>query len=530
MKQSTKKKIMALTLAAAIGGTLGLSGCGGLFGGGIENTETTLIIDFGSLMPTANTTATATNPEVIQSTKYLVEEFAQMGGWDVVWAKELGRSANQNLEEMTKWYNDQTSSGRCPVIGFTSLNMFQDRTTNGENWYVSLDEYLEKPNPYMPGNTRWKDMFYDYVWESSSVKNLRGEIIAIPILLSAGAQTGVYYNKTIFENIGAEAPTAWDDYVDLLSNMQGYNSFQAYTGYDSPGLYQWAMEFSLTPNVLKFMTQHPDDNEWGIDYNGDETLTELEVLRGVLEGKFDPTVPGPAQAVYYKAYEFYTGIPSDSFTRTDGKALWDGGKLAMWDNGLWNIPMENSNTARQKTGFNYDIFIAPLADCYSEGLEDYAVETEFASFDDAQCPVSVALNVMSQGVKGNPQKLEAAIDLLMYITAQENVSRIAREKGGTKGAVKGSDYNKLIDGTKDDPLTWKDQDFPVVSYSAKWPTGYTTMKSKDINEWFEEWVTTSKRSAEEFFEDLHEAQQQGAKEFMKSFNMTEAELISLTEK
>lgn len=528
MKQSTKKKMIAFALATAICGTLGLSACGG---GGSVNDENTLILDFGSLMPTNNTTPTATNPEVIQSTKFLANEFAEENGWKIMWAKELGRSANQQIDEMSNWYNRQTEAGNCPVIGFTSLNMFQDRTTEGLNWYVPLDEYLEKPNPYVEagqkGSVHWKDMFYDYVWESSSVKNLRGEIIAIPLLLSAGSQTGIYYNTEIFEDIDAEVPTDWDSYVNLIKNMQGYTPFKAYTGYTSPGLYQWAMEFSLTPNVLKFMTEHPDDNEWGIDYNSDGSLMELEVLRGVLDGKFDPREEGPAQAVYYKAYEFYTEIPADSFTSTSYTEKWDSGKLAMWDNGLWNIPMENSNTARK---FNYDIFLTPLADDSSTGLEDYAVETEYVSFDEAQCPVSVALNVMAHGVKNNPKKLEAAIDLLMFITAKDNLSMIAEEKGGTKGAVVGSSYNKLIDGTVKNPLTWKDQDFPVVSYSAKWPTGYTTAQSNVINKSFESWVGGNKKMDDEkFFETLYNAQMAGARDFMKSFNLTEAELISLTE-
>lgn len=527
MKQSTKKKIMAFALATAICGTLGLSACGG---GNNVNDENTLILDFGSLMPTNNTTPTATNPEVIQSTKFLANEYAQENGWKITWAKELGRSANQQIEDMSNWYNRQTEAGNCPVIGMTSLNMFQDRSTDGLNWYVTLDEYLEQPNPYVeagqPGSVHWKDMFYDYVWESSSIKNLRGEIIAIPILLSAGAQTGNYYNTEIFEDIGAEVPTDWDSYVELLSDMPGYTSFRAYTGYSSPGLYQWAMEFSLTPNVLKYMAEDSLD-DFGLDYNEDGTLTELEVLRGVLDGKFDPREEGPAQAVYYKAYEFYTGIPADSFTSTTYTEKWDSGKLAVWDNGLWNIPMENSNTARK---FNYDIFLTPLADNTCSGIGEYAVATEYVSFEEAQCPVSVAFNVMAHGVKNNPKKLAAAIDFLMYITAKDNISMIAEEKGGTKGAVKGSSYNKLVEGTTKNPLSWIEQDFPVVSYSAKWPTGYTTMQSNVINKSFESWVGGSKKMDDtKFFETLYDAQMTGARDFMKSFNLTEEELISLTE-
>jgi ABC-type glycerol-3-phosphate transport system substrate-binding protein len=366
-----------------------------------------------------------------------------------------------------------------------------------------------------PGSVRWKDMFYDYVWDSNSIKNVRGEIVAIPVLLSAGAQTGIFYNADIFEEEDVAIPETWQEFTDLIFDLDeaGVRPFQPYSGYTKPGLYQWAMEFSLTPNVLKWMTE--TDGEFNIDYDGDGKLTSLEVLRGGKEGKFDPTKEGPARAVYEVAYNYYAdclGGPCKGWGNYEYKTKWDAGELAMWDNGIWQIPMEESNVARK---FDYGVFLTPIADDTTDGLEEYCAETEYYDdFDDVVCPVSVAFNVMKPAVKNNPKKLEQAIDFLMYLTAKENVSAMAREKGGTKGAIKGSDYNTLIDD-----IGWKDQQFPVISYSAAWPTGYTSEQSSIINKSFERWVRESKFDDNDFFSALKTAQLTGANAFISKFNI-----------
>ncbi|MBQ8658596.1 MAG: extracellular solute-binding protein [Clostridia bacterium] len=504
-----KKRKIALALASTLALSMLATACGD---DGKDNSKR-FIVDLGSLMPTENTTASVDNPEVIQASRYIAEAYKEEKGLSIEWATNYGRNISDNLEATAGWYGNMINSNRCPVIGFTSLNAYQDR-----DYYIVLDEYLERPNPYVPagepGSVHWKDMFYDYVWDSASIKNVKGEVVAIPILLSAGAQTGIFYNKDLIEK--RDIPDNWQDFTELMKDInddEDYRSFQPYNGYTTPGLYQWAMEFSLTPNVLKWMTE--EESSFNIDYDKDGTLTSLEVLRGVMEGKFDPTKEGPAQAVYNLAYDYYVEALPHGWGTYTYKTAWDEGSLAMWDNGIWNVPMENSNVNRE---FEYGIFLTPLADSTTDGLEDYAVETEYyKNFDEVECPVSVALNVMKPAVKNDPEKLEKAIDFLMYLTTVDNISDIANEKGGTKGAVKGSSYYEMLDEDGND-IGWTKQDFPKVSYSAAWPTGYTSLQSQNINDQFAKWVDGNCTNAQ-FYAKVKEQQKIGAEAYIEQFNI-----------
>lgn len=484
-----------------------LSGCG--------KSSSKIIIDLGSLMPTANTTATVDHPEVIQASKYIIQDYVEHKGVNIEWALDYGRSSGDSVEKTTSWYNIQINTDNCPLLGYTGLNLFQDM-----DYYVTLDEYLNRPNPYVaagqPGSIHWKDMFYDYVWDNASIKNIKGEIVAIPLLLSVGTQTGIYYNKNIIDGETYTVPSNWDEFknlVEILKSGEGYsNPFVPTTSYTKAGLYQWALNFNIAPNVLKAM-------ESIIDYDKDGKVTNLEVLRGVKEGFFDPREVGYAQSVYDECYTYYSETLTKGWNNFDSATNWANGRVAMLENGLWNIPIENSNTGRKNIGkFDYGIFCPPLADNVTFG--EYAMETEYYdSFENVKNPVSVGINIMKPAVEKNPELLETAIDLLMYLTTVENNSAMASEKGGTMGAVKGSTYNTLVDDSK---IGWKSQQFPIISYSCQWPNCYTAERTGKIDDEFEKWVNADTNITEirsEFFEKLNSEQQAGADEFIRIFNI-----------
>ncbi len=512
-RKKTLKRVTLGSMASVLALSTMLSGCGG-------SESEKVIIDFGSLMPTQNETVTAENPEVIQASKHIIEAYEKEHGIEIEWASEYARDPSSDVAGMTSWYNQQVTTNNCPIIGFTSLNSLQSL-----DYYVTLDEYLERPNPYA-NNVKWKDMFRDYVWEDSTLYNIKGEIVAIPILLSAGAQTGIYYNQSIFEEGDGinsfEKPTNWEEFKTLISDVKGAgidDPFVPYASYKKPGLYQWAFEFNLTPNVLAAMAP-------SLDYDANGVLRDIEVLRGVMEGKFDPTDDdGIAAAVYDEAYNYYKNtlaVHCAGWQSRDYELNWSLGNVAMWDNGLWNIQMENSKTDRD---FQYAIFSTPMADAstyttivdkFEEGALDIKYHTT-KGYENINNPVSVAFNVMKPAVANDPAKLERAIDILMYITAVENNSAMAEEKGGTLGAVQGSGHNALLDDPK---IEWSSQYFPVVSYTAKWPTGYTSEMSDKINNDFEKWVMgTSGMDRTKFMKNLKDYQLTGAKQFIQAFNI-----------
>ena len=361
------KKFLALVMSAVCCLSVGCSGSS------VDEKSVKMVVDLGSLMPTVNSTVTVDNPEVIRASKYIAEsysnEYQKSTGktMSIEWATQYGRNVGDEIEKVTQWYSTKISSGTCPIIGYTALNYYQDK-----DWYIVLDEYLERPNPYVKageaGSVHWKDMFYDYVWKDNTIKNVKGEIVAIPIVLSLGTQTGVYYNKDLVTSV----PENWDEFKTVLDNLTTSTLIQPYSGYSSIGLYQWTLQFNLTPMVLQYMATEKT-SEYYIDYDGDGELTSLEVLRGVVEGKFDPTVYGsPAQQVYKEAYSYYKNyLKGNSWIGRDYKNMWDKGQLPMKEDGIWGIVMEDNNTARN---FYYGIFPMHVAE---NDIFTYASEMEF---------------------------------------------------------------------------------------------------------------------------------------------------------
>lgn len=516
-KKSLIKRLSVCAMALAITCTGLFAGCGG--------NSNQLVLDLGSLMPTSNTTPTADNPEVIQASKYIMEEYVQMKGYSddyYIFAKEYGRNAGATQEEMTSWYNQQINSGNCPIIGMTSLNMFQDL-----DYYIHLDEYLDRVNPYYgDGTTKWRDTFYDYVWEDSSIQNRKGEVVAIPLILGVGSLTGTFYNKTKFETYGFKVPTEWSEFTSLMEkcSSKGMRSFQPYTAETKPTLFSWSFQYSINYNVLEWMgSSEAKNTDYYIDYDNDGKITDMEVLRATYEGKFNPTKNGPARMVYEEAIDFYMNSLPTGWASYDYTLNWNSGSLAMYNRGLWDIPIENSNAARKSTGgFDYGIFPTPIAG--KKTFSKYCKDVEYYdSFDEVKSPTSVALNILKPAVLNsdgslNQEKIDAAVDILMWLTTAENNNRIAQEKGGTMGAVKGTSYNKTtVDG---EGLNWTSNKFPKINYSATWPTGYVTEFSGKMNDAFAKYVLGTKGySINNLMTDLNSYQQQGVDAIIQRMNI-----------
>lgn len=516
-KKSLIKRLSVCAMAAAITCTGLFAGCGG--------SGSTYILDLGSLMPTANTTPTADNPEVIQASKYIMEEYLAEKGYSsdyFEWAKEYGRNAGATQEEMTSWYNNQINSGNCPIIGMTSLNMFQDL-----DYYLPLDEYLERVNPYYgDGTTKWKDTFLDYVWEDSSIHNKKGEVVAIPLILGVGSLTGTFYNKSKFEQYNFKVPTEWSQFTNLMENAtkKGMRSFQPYTAETKPTLFSWTFMYSLCYNVLEWMgSEDAKGTAYYIDYSEDGKLTDLEVMRATYEGKFNPAKGGPAQMLYQKAVDFYMKSLPSGWGSFDYTNAWNSGSLAMYNRGLWDIPIENSNAARKSTGrFEYGIFPTPIAG--TETFKNYCKPIEYySSFDQVKNPVSVGINIIKPAVMNsdgtiNQEKVDAAVDILMYLTTEKNNDRIAQEKGGTMGAVKGTGYNQnAINGNG---LNWTSNKFPKINYNTSWPTGFVTEYSGKMNDAFAKYVQGTKGyTVANLWSDLNNYQQQGLDQIISRMNI-----------
>jgi ABC-type glycerol-3-phosphate transport system substrate-binding protein len=91
-------------------------------------------------------------------------------------------------------------------------------------WVVPLDDYLARPNPYVAGNERWRDLILPLTieppWQAQD-----GHIYHLPLDLFL---TALFYNKGILAEAGIERmPGTWAEFTEALRRIQkaGYEPF-----------------------------------------------------------------------------------------------------------------------------------------------------------------------------------------------------------------------------------------------------------------------------------------------------------------
>lgn len=109
------------------------------------------------------------------------------------------------------------AAGDAPDITFD--HWFR-RNLEGSNWWVSLNEFLEMPNPYIaegaPGHERWLDSLYDVGMSISRAPDGHHYQVSLDWVESA-----MFYNVAMFEEAGVEANwTSWAEFIADMHHIQ----------------------------------------------------------------------------------------------------------------------------------------------------------------------------------------------------------------------------------------------------------------------------------------------------------------------
>ena len=111
------------------------------------------------------------------------------------------------------WLLTQYQAGRGPDVG---NQLFSDVNRHYlKGWYVNLKPYLELPNPYVPGNKRWADIFQPGVIATGTAPD--GEMYVLP---TGVVGTAIYYNKEIFARAGVDVPATWTEFMEVQRKIQ----------------------------------------------------------------------------------------------------------------------------------------------------------------------------------------------------------------------------------------------------------------------------------------------------------------------
>lgn len=136
--------------------------------------------------------------------------------------------AQSNLEEENAILTTEASGGDADDIVWQQAE--SGVTSLPPGILLNMRPYLEKPNPYVPGNKSWLSLYSGSTQAYMTEPN--GQI---NILLGSTIETGFMYNKADFKKAGiASVPSTWTQFIVDLAKLQA-------AGFKYPLLFGWGL-------------------------------------------------------------------------------------------------------------------------------------------------------------------------------------------------------------------------------------------------------------------------------------------------
>jgi raffinose/stachyose/melibiose transport system substrate-binding protein len=311
-----------------------------------------------------------------------------------------------------EWLTTQLIGGVAPEI--ISMNAEAAWPNVDKGWYMPLDEYMERPNPYIPGNERWIDSFKNQALVGSK-RAANGKLYCVSMDI---VETGIFYNKTLLRKLGFSdeemAPQTWEGMMDMLRRVQESN----------PRL----TPMTATGNLA---------SDWGQDIIFEMLYHDILPVMDILPSR--PDAEGYL-GHYLDPAEFGFLFTKGFFTRADPRWREMNRMLYEWRQ-VWARELKYSNperlflTDRMAWYWSGSWFIRRMAtdphinfDWGVTYLPTITKETSpFGSGTQATVIGGAAIQLhITNSAKIN-NNLDACVDYLMYLTAPQNIERLASE-------------------------------------------------------------------------------------------------------
>lgn len=456
----------------------------------------TLLVDLNTLMPTTNTEPTEQQPIVFRSIQTITDEFTEMfPNVTIQWAY-----SKKSAGDWAQWMTTQVQSDPPDIV------MMHGSEYSDRDWYVYLDDILDEPNVFAEegerGSVHWKDMFPEYMWTSYMTSDAAGNKVAVPVTCYPGTATAYFYNKDIFAELSLSVPRTWEELKNACRKIKeaGYIAIAPWSLNATANIDVWDIQFSLGPTYAEKIK-----SQW--DYDGNGYMTQDELLRAVYEGVFYGQGVNRENilSLYNEVKYKYNNILQTGAASTDYEPLWNQGKVAMMEDGMWRLSAENVNAERK---FEYGVFPTPVAD---SSTSQYCAD--FTLGEGAyNPPVCESFNICKQAVekKGEAHLLASKL-FLMWLTLPANLNRMVDEKAGESlGAVYGTDIPAEI------------EDFIRGEFartpSCQWTRGVTVATQNTMSRYFQYWVA-GRHSDDQFLKNYDEKLYEGTLNMINSLKI-----------
>lgn len=382
----SKQGKIAAVIGAIVAFVAAFGACGS---GGTSTQKVKLYFDGGGGSGNYNTTRNYNTLETLAS-----EWNAKNDKFEIV---INSKSLNGNRGSIMSMLSAKTAPDMLMQVG----GVANDDIGNG--WYVALNDYLEKPNPYENGNEHWKDIYgADAIAAAQAADGVNYYVCLDNIAI------GMMYNMDILAEAGiTKVPETHSEFITCLEQLKQAKAEGKITAevYCQSGL--WHESF-IGNSVYGSKIA-----EWDTDNNGMVSSYELVKAYKQNEWSLDDELFKEFLRLCYEKAQYY---PSQ-YLGYDVSYQFAKGNLAIMD-AIGNSMVTLSKNAK----FNLKIAGYPVLDAQASTFGGYTTRRGCAG-------LSSAYWVTNSAIEKGQDAVDACVDFLMFLTASDNNKRLVNDLG-----------------------------------------------------------------------------------------------------
>lgn len=325
------------------------------------------------------------------------------------------------------WVRTQAAGQQLPDIVWLQAGQVNDQLPRG--MFEPLTAKFEEPNPYImagqPGHDRWFDAFAGFVMEYVQASDdnwyqVNGDYVG----------TAIFYNKDLFAQAGLDPenpPQTWSEFVAAQQALQdaGLGAFAFPMG---PSAFIWSWWHRVGA------TQFYGDQFEAMNVDGNQfRLSPYATARNYAVGTWDPMGPRYQETFrILKDWSAYWAPGALSMGMEDAFRLFVNEDVAMYWNGSWAVPQTQDN---EEVDFAWGTFALPTFD---EAATEFSTGIPAPMIGGPSAAFQYSIPTAQANATMTPEKFEAAVDFLKFLTAPQNAGPMVNDLGSFIPTVAGT--------------------------------------------------------------------------------------------
>lgn len=299
------------------------------------------------------------------------------------------------------WLTTQFTANQGPDV-YTGI--LYDITSDYETGYLyNFKDLYEQENPYDAGQP-WKDTLPESILERMYLAN--GDVPGYP---SSTSVVRIFYNKTLFEQVGAQVPETWEEFMDVCRKLKD----GGITPFGFPNASKEDLSWLWFNNSV--CGQLNNDLVAKADASGNGFIELNEMVKAFDEKTMDFTAdPIKKSFELMKDFSQYWTSDYNGLDQQTAIDMFIRGDVAMVQAMSTNLSSVSVNVG---DSFEYGVMPIPVI---TNDTSEYAMNKSIIL--GGQPDIIFAVN---KACESDPKKLAAAIDFAQYMSSSEVQKKFA---------------------------------------------------------------------------------------------------------